>query len=522
MKNYVARFKSLPVSTRRLLSIGVLLAFVAALPLFVYAILNNKFLLIKKAASGEEVCAVSATDFSVNLITTSPSPTSNIDYQMIVKNNDTGPCVPIQYTLSATLPNGWTSIIPNTTFTVGPGNTYDGAHVFLKNQALTSYPQTFTFNLTSGVTDHAGTVTVLYPPAPAAGTECGLCGGIAGVICNSGLSCTPRANFPDQSGICTKPDGSSNCVTAACTHAAPSVVLTPTVQSGDPGTRKDYTVTVTNLDTLSCNGTAFSLQAGNVPSGWVSHISDASVQTVPTHIGTSILSITPPTNPAPSPGPYDVSVTASGNNTSSSGHATYNILPSNPIRYFAINFKFDGINDDSASFQKQASAAAKVTVKFLSASLGYPQGYVTSPIMVDYAENGIYVLHFGVSAADLPPANDYAITLKGEKTIATKFCTANGQVAHCSGAGNITIPVGTADPINLNFTGLPLQAGDVFPQDGAVNSDDFNKVVGLLAKPCSLLTDQERLIGDLDYNGCVTVKDVFLIRQTLQARYDEN
>ncbi len=49
----IENFKSLPVSAKRLLGIGVVLALVVALPLFIWAIITQKFLISKRAASGE-------------------------------------------------------------------------------------------------------------------------------------------------------------------------------------------------------------------------------------------------------------------------------------------------------------------------------------------------------------------------------------------------------------------------------------------------------------------------------------
>lgn len=46
-------FKSLPKPTKRLLSLGIILALAIALPLFIWALVSQKFLINKKAATGE-------------------------------------------------------------------------------------------------------------------------------------------------------------------------------------------------------------------------------------------------------------------------------------------------------------------------------------------------------------------------------------------------------------------------------------------------------------------------------------
>jgi hypothetical protein len=42
-----------------------------------------------------------------------------------------------------------------------------------------------------------------------------------------------------------------------------------------------------------------------------------------------------------------------------------------------------------------------------------------------------------------------------------------------------------------------------------------------MGKLCSELTEEEKHTADLDYNGCVNIRDAFLIRKTLETRYDE-
>lgn len=195
-------------------------------------------------------------------------------------------------------------------------------------------------------------------------------------------------------------------------------------------------------------------------------------------------------------------------------------------RPFEILFRLQGVTDDSASYARLGMDSAKVVVKFLSSKLNYALGYVTPPVPVDYVGNGIYALHFGIWSPELPAGNDYSITLKGEKHLATKFCLPKGQTQHCTLPGTITMPVNPLDKITLDFTGIPLSPGDLYPQDGAITTlgtySDLARLLLRLAKSPSSLTKQDLLIADLDYNGVVNIKDLFLFRQSLQTRYDEN
>jgi hypothetical protein len=55
---------------------------------------------------------------------------------------------------------------------------------------------------------HRGPCSMIRPPAG----ECQMCGGIAGIGCATGLTCQmSRPRYPDQSGICVKTDGTSQC-----------------------------------------------------------------------------------------------------------------------------------------------------------------------------------------------------------------------------------------------------------------------------------------------------------------------
>lgn len=186
---------------------------------------------------------------------------------------------------------------------------------------------------------------------------------------------------------------------------------------------------------------------------------------------------------------------------------------------FHILLKLKGVDDGSAD-------QAKVTVKFNSSLIDVNNklGVITSPIAIYYVKDGVYNLSFGILGNSMPNANDYSIVLKGEKHLATRFCQEQGQTQHCSGSGRITIaadPTKTFNDVYLDFTGLPLEPGDLYPQDGVADRNDFGKIIDLLSKPCSKLTDQDKLTGDLNYDGCVNIRDAFLMRQALETRYDE-
>jgi hypothetical protein len=76
--------------------------------------------------------------------------------------------------------------------------------------------------------------------------------------------------------------------------------------------------------------------------------------------------------------------------------------------------------------------------------------------------------------------------------------------------------------LTFDFTGVPLPAGDTNPQDNQVNQTDIDRVVALMGKSSSSLTDNDKLVGDLNYDGVININDLFLMYKTLQTRCDAN
>lgn len=375
-------------------------------------------------------------------------------------------------------------------------------------------------------------------PQPPTGAECSMCGGIAGIRCAGNLICQmARPGYPDQSGICVKPDGTSRCGIATppptcrprptCLDSNPRCMLpepaggwcpTPTVHVVTPNggealkVGQHYTVTWTGrgmsgyLIYITNNlGQSSLIGSANAPTTSFDWLVNPPIMTGATGFKIKIID-------SAQGGVSGVS-DSSDNYFTISGTAT----PPPTVRPFSVLLKFGGVSDGSAEF-------AKASVRFISKALDSTLGYVTPQVPVVYMGNGIYKLLVGVWSTNLPASNDYSIVVKGEKHLGIKYCQPVGQTLHCSGSqtGTITIPADPSSMVSLDFTGFPLAPGDTPPQDGTVDSVDFQRISNLLNKPCSALTDAEKLIGDLDYNGCVTSRDILLLRKTLETRYDEN
>lgn len=188
--------------------------------------------------------------------------------------------------------------------------------------------------------------------------------------------------------------------------------------------------------------------------------------------------------------------------------------PPPTVRGFQFNVKLAGVNDGRAE-------GAKVIFGFSSKLLTSP--LYTSPVSLYHIGGGIYKALIGVTSDKLPSGNDYSITAKGEKHLGRKFCFQTGQTSKCdpSLGGKITLPPPYHNTLIFDFTNMPLEPGDLQPQDGMTDTQDFSRIKNLMSKPCTNLTDTDKMTGDLDYNGCINITDAFLIRKTLETRYDE-
>ena len=112
----------------------------------------------------------------------------------------------------------------------------------------------------------------------------------------------------------------------ACTRANPTVSLSPSSQSGNPGQTLNYTVTVTNNDNSACGSSTFNLTY-SCPSGWTCNLAASSLSLNPGSSGSTTLSVTSSTTATA--GSYTVSATATNSAATSysgTGFATYQVV----------------------------------------------------------------------------------------------------------------------------------------------------------------------------------------------------
>jgi len=395
VKKFFARFKSLPLKTRQLLILGTTLALVVALPLFIWAILTQRFELRERAATGE------------------PTPT----------------------------PAG-TSVNWQTPY----------AYFRADNFRIVANGKTFYANVSSPINVHSDPGSPTYTTLEVIWQENGV---------------------EMRLFIYFNSDGQK--------------WWSPEIRIYDGKTPSNW---------ITFKGKVFESNLGSeytqtIPGGFVQMDPSTGKEIASVHFSNlrvqAFTSLTPVT-PTPTPSAF--------------------------YQKLKFKLKFAGVDDDSAD-------GAKIRIRFLRGASGFDRQ--TPPVEVTHVGDGVYetVVSLAGSSLQIPVNDGYTIFIKGEKHLARRFCSHN-QKTRCTGNGFFYIGATSIPSIQtFDLTGLPLEPGDLPPQDGKADSADFAKITSLFTKLCSALTEEEKKTADLDYNGCVNIRDAFLMRKTLEVKFDE-
>ncbi len=532
--NFFNNLKSLPVQTKKLLGLGVIIALVIALPLFIWGITTQRFDIRKRAATGEPTPTATPTPVGTVNWTTQWASFSASDFQIQVPDGTTnGKTFRAQPSKSCNTQTGATICLNSNP----PGPGYNGLHymtlevtwfeydtemrmfIYLYSDGVRwwsneirvyngqpnpewvyyygkffdspvgqpfTQSQQFVLNAADPVT--GGPVSLRFAnvrffafqnyfnvtPTPTIVARCNSSCNYSinpPVGCISGLSCIPnQPNLAGGSGVCRNPrcPDQPNCI---CT-------ITPTP-----------TPPISKCD-QPCGGSPR-------PAGYPNSV-----------CATGLICKTS--------GALDAPGTCRNPNCPDTPGCTCN-----QIWYQGLKFKVKlaGVENDTAD-------GAKIAIRIRNRTRN--TDYATTATL-HYTENGVYQASIGLKSVGTPaiPVGDgYTIYLKGEKHISKKLCTYT-QTARCVGDGKIYIGA-TNNPDTIDkspqvfeITALPLEPGDLPTQDGQADSADFAKINNLLTKSCSALTASEKYTADLDYNGCINVRDAFLMRKTLETKYDE-
>lgn len=276
--NFLKRFKSLPSRVRQTMSVGLILALVVALPLFVWSLVNLNFNQKEKAASGEPTCIINPTDMTVTLVHIDNNVPVKLDYEIAMRNNDTENCAPAFYTMEVMPPTGWLGSFYTNSFELVPGGSYADNHLTLTiPSGFNNWPQTFTVSYNSVPSGHTGSTTIAYDAT-------------------------------------------------ICIHNPYGVTITPATKSGVPGSLQRYEVSVTNND-FNCSPLISNLIVDK-PSNWSAVFSTPTFTLAPNHTYQAHLDVTSPTsNYFYGNQPITVRVTTTAG-TSESKTVIYNLVAS--------------------------------------------------------------------------------------------------------------------------------------------------------------------------------------------------
>jgi hypothetical protein len=498
VKEHINRLTSLSKKSKRLLVLGITFALLAALPLFVWAILTQRFDIRKRAATGEPTPPPVGT--SVNWQT--PHAYFQADDFRIVANGKTfyanepsvsvhsDPGSPTYTTLEIDWQENGVEMRLYIYFN-SDGQKWWSPEIRIYNGKtppdwIVFKERFFESNLGS---EHTQAIS----------------GGFVQMDPNTGKE-TASVHFSNL-----RVQAFTNLVTPTpitCQRVKPDVSMLPQSHSGNPGERKDYTIRVKNNDSANCPITAFELEALLPSQDWGAEFSKPILKLLPGGIGTSLMGITPSLNPIAGGNPIGAHVSSTTSIHFSAVYATYVVTRQPPAPQTMIfRIKFAGVNDEAAE-------GAKAKIRFVRGTTNLE----TSPIEFAHMGDGIYEATITLNTY-LSAGSGYTIYVKGEKHLSRKFCSSAGQSQRCIGGGNIVIPT-TGTPV-FDFTGLALEPGDLPPQDGKADSADFTKIISLFGKLCSDLTENEKAAADLDYNGCINIRDAFFMRKTLETKFDE-
>jgi NPCBM-associated, NEW3 domain of alpha-galactosidase/Abnormal spindle-like microcephaly-assoc'd, ASPM-SPD-2-Hydin len=172
-----------------------------------------------------------------------------------------------------------------------------------------------------------------------------------------------------------------------CTQASPYVSMTPSQSTSvAPGTKVNFTLTVTNRDSSVCSNSNFNL-AATVPTGWTGSLSSTSLNLAPGASSSATLSVTSPTTATAGTYPDSVSATDAAVTTlKASASATYVVAsttppppppPSGLLNFSSTSVDFGNVVSGTTSATKSVTltngTAAAISISGISASGNFAQ-----------------------------------------------------------------------------------------------------------------------------------------------------
>lgn len=180
-----------------------------------------------------------------------------------------------------------------------------------------------------------------------------------------------------------------------------------------------------------------------------------------------------------------------------------------------IRVKFQGIGLEEGQNNSPSVSTIKAKLTVLKTNGEFVNGQNGTDIDFTYLlETGFWESEI----TNIPPGNNYLFIIKGPKHLARKYCetrpATNGEInSYSCGGKSITL---TDSENLLNFTALPLLAGDLPQQDKVLNAADFNSLMGCIGK-----IEDSCANADLNYDGVINATDTSILYASMKLKYDD-
>ncbi len=186
---------------------------------------------------------------------------------------------------------------------------------------------------------------------------------------------------------------------APCTHASPTVTMSPSNPSVSAGSSVPYTVSVTNHDSSGCPSSLFSLTSTQ-PAGWVGTFNTPSLLVNPGQSSSATLTESVPAGTAA--GTYSVTASAAGNSYTGSGTANATVVAPSTLT--------DSTSTSASSYSVRQKVA--VTAKVMNGSVAAAGASVTFTMT---KSNGIKVTGIATTDSSGTASWSYKLGVKDPK-----------------------------------------------------------------------------------------------------------
>ncbi len=229
----------------------------------------------------------------------------------------------------------------------------------------------------------------------------------------------------DTSGAVVSINLPSSTETITCTHSNPSITVNPTTQAGQAGEQINYTITITNNDSTTCDPALFSVSVQAL-TGWTQYPQTIQAPMDPQSSITRTISITSPTNS--SFGTYTLTGKVKNltqNSFESPFNFSYTVMPKNQAPSVTAG------PDQTISLPNEVSLTAITKDDGLPTSpgaLSFSWTQISGPASVTFSapktretraafsQKGTYVLRVSTTDGALTSSDDVAITVNAQNT----------------------------------------------------------------------------------------------------------